>query len=197
MKQKLPIIIGSIAIAIGTYIILSGKKAYSIDSIARELASKYNVSYYSTIKRFKQLGIGTTSEKYSDIKVKAHKNIHYKYGAIYGVNPSLSMAIEWIESQGSPYTLRYEPKLKDTSVGLMQILTSTGCEICGKCSINSLRDVDSSIKCGIKYIAKLKNRYNNITDIISAYNAGRPIKGNIVSYVIPVLKKYNDYKKII
>lgn len=175
-------------------ILLPSVSVANIEDLVSRYARLYRIPEYSIRSVFRRLGIGTLSEKYADFKVKMHSSIHRKYGAHYGVDPALSMAIEWVESKGNTNALRYERSIGDVSVGLMQVTTKTAREVCGYSRIEDLKNPDVNIRCGIAYLAKLKKSYSRLDNIISAYNAGRPIKGNVVNYVIPVLKKYSDYK---
>jgi len=193
MRATLLVPIIAVTTIAGLYLFTTQVEAYPLKNIIARLAERFKVSPEAIRKVFRRLGIGTISERYADTKIKAHRDLYIKYGRLYGVDHRLPMAISWVESKGDPQAIRYEPHLKDASVGIMQTLVKTACEYCRVCSLDKLKDVETSIRCGIAYLSHLQKRFVGLESVISAYNAGRPTKGNILSYVIPVVKKIEDF----
>lgn len=106
--------------------------------------------------------------KYDDIIKSASKE--------YKINPVLIKAIIKTESNWKPNATRYEPKIKDTSYGLMQILTKTAKWISGNKNITGaqLKSPQLNILIGTRYLRYLMNKYNNTDKVIASYNAGKP-----------------------
>ena len=105
--------------------------------------------------------------------------------ARYGVSTSLIKAIISQESQWKPDAVN----LSDPSYGLMQLnfnyfKTSSG---------QPILDPEENINRGTAYLAEQTNRFGpEESAIISSYNAGHPISGNLSNYVQPVLQ-YRDW----
>lgn len=185
---------GAGAYAFYSYFPLTSNQSY-IDYFA----SKYSILASDIAKRFRTIGFGTLADKIADRRVLQHAYLHQYYGEYFGVDPKLTMAIEWQESKGSPLVKRYEPSLKDYSVGVMQTLTKTAASMGGNGTISQLENPESSIRYGVEYISKQQTKYGDqgVEAVISSYNAGRPITSNFVSYVIPVMKKILDYQGVV
>lgn len=103
-----------------------------------------------------------------------------------GVDSNLIRAIIMTESNYNPTATRYEPKLNESSSGLMQILPSTASSVLGKTvTTQDLFDPMTNILAGAKYIKQQLDKYkNNIPLAVSAYNAGHALvdsHGNIVN----------------
>ena len=112
--------------------------------------------------------------------------IIYKYAGQYGIDPDLVKAIIWKESN---FRDRAHAKTdKEDSRGLMQINAPTARAL--GYDPDDLWNPDTNIQCGCKLLAELKDRYDTLFDIISAYNAGRPIWQNFDSYVWIVFGRY-------
>ena len=112
----------------------------------------------------------------------------------YGVDPNLVRAIIRAESNWDILASRFESKLGESSIGLMQTLVSTARDVLNKPSltIQELYSPNVNIKAGTKYLSQLKSRFPKLEDTISAYNAGRPIYSSRGGYVN---QKYVDKVK--
>lgn len=103
--------------------------------------------------------------------------------ARYSVPTALIKAIISQESAWNPNAVN----LSDPSYGLMQLnfnyfKTATG---------QPITDPDENIDRGTAYLAEQTRRFGpDLSAVISSYNAGHPISGNISSYVNPVLQYY-------
>lgn len=122
----------------------------------------------------------------------------------YKINPILIKAIIKTESNWRPNVTRYEPKIKDTSYGLMQILTKTAKWISGNKTVTGeqLKSPQLNILIGTRYLRYLMNKYNNTDKVIASYNAGKPYyqkrnpsKFTNQSYVDKVRKSMVFYNK--
>ncbi len=82
-----------------------------------------------------------------------------------------------------------------TSWGLCQVMGAVARELGfrGK-FLSQLCDPIEGARFGAKQIAKLQRRYDEIQDVVSAYNAGKPTPANQASYVQPVMVFYRDFK---
>lgn len=127
------------------------------------------------------------------------------------LDPALVLAIIMQESRGHPFASRYEPDfyswlsaritgpdlapfvkmqskntemtLRSTSFGLMQIMGQTARE-CGFTGpfLTELTDIDVNLYFGVVYLERLANRYEDINDVIAAYNAGSAKKNDYGNY---------------
>lgn len=99
----------------------------------------------------------------------------YQYASLYKLNPALVKAIIKVESSFRPGVHRDEPKIKDTSYGLMQILYKTAGSMGFLGSPDpELYDIDINLNYGCKYLRYLSDKYDKLDDIIVSYNAGKP-----------------------
>lgn len=101
----------------------------------------------------------------------------------YGVEVALIKAIISQESAWDAGAVN----LSDPSYGLMQLNYNYFKMPDG----SPILDPTANIDTGTKLLRDLK-RFGSLDNIISAYNAGHPITGNITNYVIPV-KQYRDW----
>ncbi|MCS7231760.1 MAG: transglycosylase SLT domain-containing protein [Elusimicrobiota bacterium] len=105
-------------------------------------------------------------------------DIFVKYSNQFSVPLPLALAIAKVESNFNPNTYRYEKHLKTASYGIFQILESTAKELGFKKPKIYLKhplfNPEINIKYGIMHIKNLINKYNNIEDVIAAYNMGIP-----------------------
>lgn len=100
----------------------------------------------------------------------------------YSVDPNLIRAIIAVESSWNPNATRYEPTLRDSSYGLMQVLLSTARRVSGNSGLTAqqLLDPTVNILVGTAYLRELMGRYpTNLDDVIAAYNAGTPTRSII------------------
>ena len=96
-----------------------------------------------------------------------------------GVEPSLIKAFIQAESNWDVNASRYEPHLKDSSWGLMQVLLKTAKWMLGDdtITISKLVTPKVNIEAGTRYIKYQLNKYGgNVKDAIAAYNAGKARK---------------------
>lgn len=102
-----------------------------------------------------------------------------------GVEPALIKAFIQVESNWDVNASRYEPHLKDSSWGLMQVLLKTAKWMLGDdtLTISKLVTPKVNIEAGTKYIKYQLNKYGgNVKDAIAAYNAGKVRKLQDGSY---------------
>lgn len=89
-------------------------------------------------------------------------------------------------------SLDTERTLQKTSFGLMQVMGAVAREFGHKGNLMMLIQPEISITYGCKKLHWLMERYHGETDVISAYNQGKPMKtpgglyGNQKTYVDPV-----------
>lgn len=106
----------------------------------------------------------------------------------FNVSPSLIKAIIQQESNGNA-----NASGASGEIGLMQILPSTGTNL--GYTTQQLWDPSTNIEAGTRLIAQLQNKYDNVSDILSAYNSGKPLvsaPSMTHSYVDSVLSKITD-----
>jgi len=112
------------------------------------------------------------------------------------IPPELIYAVIQIESSGNPLAQRYEAHIRDTSYGLMQILTSTARELSEEYSDLPRLDLDSdgiitseeiktvlldpekNVQYGTRMLEKLYGVYDSLELAVAAYNAGPNTPGN-------------------
>lgn len=104
----------------------------------------------------------------------------------YKVHPTLIKAIIKVESNWNPKTYRKEPRINDTSWGLMQVLLKTARKVSNNPSLSPEQLVQPTVNImiGTKYLSILQNKYPSLDDVIASYNAGKPKKlanGNYVN----------------
>ena len=98
-----------------------------------------------------------------------------------------SVPFDWIKAViGTEYSFnanayRYEPRIQDESIGLMQLLTRTAYGLGFAGSIDDLYLPEINIDLGTKLLADLRDRFattgddtNDFRRVYSAYNSGRP-----------------------
>lgn len=120
----------------------------------------------------------------------------------HGVDPALTKAVISTESSFDVNARRYEPHLKDSSLGLMQLLTKTAKWMLKKSDLSEseLLRPDVNIEAGVRYLKYQLNRYkNNIKHAILSYNAGsvrRKKDGSYINeqYLNKVWPRYLAYK---
>ena len=140
-------------------------------------------------------------------KLAPYSNIIESVAKKFKIDPDMIRAIIWQESRGNPSVYRYEPHVKDTSYGLMQILSNTAKQVASAfglppiTSVTMLYDPNLNILLGTAYFYQLLKRFNgNVYKAISAYNVGPNnkllLKGYIPNphYVRSVLSWYNSIK---
>lgn len=123
----------------------------------------------------------------------------------YGIEPVIIDAIITIESAWNPFAVRYEPAFKYTqecekhakanaitpsteerlqmfSFGLMQIMGGTARAFSYTGNLLKLTDVAINIDLGCKIIEKLMKRYDDLNDVVAAYNGGSVRKNAAGNY---------------
>ena len=122
----------------------------------------------------------------------------------YQIPVNLIKAIIQVESNWKPNATRYEPKIKDTSYGLMQVLLGTGRMVANnsKLTAKQLIQPPVNILIGTKYLKQLSDRYKGkLEDIAAAYNAGkvyrRKLTGKYINqgYVDKVMRAFSGYNR--
>jgi soluble lytic murein transglycosylase-like protein len=150
-------------------------------------------------------------------------NLIYAKGRQFGVDPLVIMALVWQESRGSVYAVRYEPKYKwlwkpekfhgslgidlkteinmqKQSYGLLQVMGGTARWLNFEGHLGALYKPENNLYWGVKYLAKLKEKYGDTESYLSAYNQGSPRKdddGNFLNqkYVDDVCLLLAELKK--
>ena len=118
----------------------------------------------------------------------AYKTLIEKTADKYQIDPQIIYATIMTESEGNPYSFRYEPHIKDASLGLGQILTSTAKGLGFKDDPKKLYDPKVSIDLIGKYHRNMLDKYGDLTplELAIAYNAGspyrRPVRGHIFRF---------------
>ena len=116
----------------------------------------------------------------------------------YNVPRDIVLGVIEQESRYDPLSYRWnEENPKDRSFGLMHLVIPTAQAMAdkiygtGKIVVNDqyLFIPENNLRLGIYYLKEQFEKYGTWENAISAYNAGRPIVGNISSYVEPVLAK--------
>ncbi|MCP4229093.1 MAG: lytic transglycosylase domain-containing protein [bacterium] len=103
-----------------------------------------------------------------------------EYGAEYGVDPMLVIAVITVESRFRPDVVS-----RAGAVGLMQVMPGTG-ELLGEevgiegYSEDGLKDANTNIRLGTYYLGKLDKKYDGDVLALAAYNAG---EGRVDSYL--------------
>jgi soluble lytic murein transglycosylase-like protein len=98
--------------------------------------------------------------------------------AAYGVDPNLVRSVIQQESAWDINAKRFEPSLGESSIGIMQVLLSTGRSILNRPTLteSELFDPNTNLEAGIKYLAYLQTQYGLLGQdaVIASYNAGSP-----------------------
>lgn len=138
----------------------------------------------------------------------------------YRVDPILFQALILMESGGNKYAVQYQPGYRylhrvyefsrklyisyvtekvfqQSSHGYVQIMGSTARDLGFHGYPQQLYDTETNLRYGAKLLAQLTMKYQNLKDIISAYNQGQPFKTKDgfyknQEYVNKVLKKMRD-----
>lgn len=196
-----------LAILAGGGLLLMNKKTSAINTsyVADRLINAYPLD----------LGVKATE---TNLKVMGYTDYIWSSANKFNIAPKIIAAIIDTESSGNPSAVRQEPALKDYSVGLMQLLTSTAgfvkklfpqIEYTG--DPKTLNNPKINIELGTAYLRYQLDRYTKtpvikpITDMIAAYNAGTArendrsyvnSKGltNVQQYVDKVVEKAYRYE---
>jgi len=131
----------------------------------------------------------------------AYEDIIESASKSYQIPVDIIKAIIKVESNWDPNARRYEAHLKDSSLGLMQLLTKTAKAVSGNFTLTEFQILQPTLNIllGTKYLREQLNTYKTIDNAIAAYNAGSPrftSMGNYVNqaYVDKVNKWIKFYK---
>jgi len=98
--------------------------------------------------------------------------------SIWGLDPDLIGAIIWQESKGDPLAARFEPRINDTSYGLMQLLLGTARSLGFAGSVPELLEPSTNIMLGAQYLRSRFDLYGDLRLSLASYNSGSPIPTN-------------------
>ncbi|OGG22292.1 hypothetical protein A3D03_05905 [Candidatus Gottesmanbacteria bacterium RIFCSPHIGHO2_02_FULL_40_13] len=109
----------------------------------------------------------------------------------YDLDPQLIYATIMTESRGNPKAYRFEPRLKDASLCLGQILTSTARLLGFRGEAKELYKPEICIDLIGKYHRTMLDRHGDLStnQLAAAYNTGSPRKRPIAGY----LRKFNGF----
>lgn len=95
----------------------------------------------------------------------------------------------------SPCSASTEWVFQRTSWGLMQVMGANAREHgCKTAFLTALLDPTEGVEWGCRFLADLQRRHD-VTAAVSAFNAGRPLDANYESYVVPVLRFWEQFKR--
>lgn len=155
--------------------------------------------------------------------IKEFRKEILKHSYKYKLNPKLIVAIIKAESSGDEYAIRFEPHFKyeydadkmaymnfitkDTerilqkcSIGLMQLMGCVARELGYKENLLCLTNPSDGIEVGCQKLQQLSKKYELLTDVVSAYNAGSvkfpggPYKN--YQYVEKVMKYFRECPQV-
>lgn len=124
-----------------------------------------------------------------------------KYAKLFKLDPELLMAICTVESHCNPTALNHNDgtikqktlRVKSKSYGMFQIKLATARSLGFRRSSKDLLDPDTNTYYAAKLLNTLYIKYKYTKDVVSAYNAGKPVTHN-TRYVGSVFKKYVTFK---
>jgi len=136
-------------------------------------------------------------QKYEDTRSwtkSKYKEMIQKTAQTYNLDPQLIYATIMTESEGDEYAFRYEPHLKDASLGMGQILISTARSLGFTGNPKELYQPEVGIDMVGKYHRKMLNTYGELSPIqlAVAYNTGSPWKRAVRGHLFRFQKWYND-----
>lgn len=128
-----------------------------------------------------------TPEEYRDL-VRTFAEKHH-------IPAELIVATVIVESHWDPNAKRYEPKLGEYSMGLGQILPSTARLYGYQGETDWLLGAFNNLDWTAYILRQLWSLYDNVTDVVAAYNAGTPRRkadGTYINqaHVSKVMKQY-------
>ncbi len=123
-----------------------------------------------------------------------HKELIAQAAKTYDLDPQVIYATIMTESEGNPYAFRYEPKIKDASLGLGQILISTAKLLGFKGHPKELYKPEVAIDLIGKYHRLMLDKYGTLspTQLATAYNTGSPFKRPVKNHLFRFDKWYNE-----
>lgn len=95
-----------------------------------------------------------------------------KWSEERGIDPILVRAVAMAESSMRSDAVRLEPRLKDASYGLMQILYSTAQEVGYSGEPQGLLNAGVNLEFGTAYLKKMLDQFGEVRLALAAYNAG-------------------------
>lgn len=95
--------------------------------------------------------------------------------ATFGLDADLLRAVIWKESKGDPLAVRFEPRIPDTSYGLMQVLLGTARSLGFAGSMQELLDPATNIAVGTQYLRSRFDEYLDFRLAVASYNSGSPV----------------------
>lgn len=109
----------------------------------------------------------------------------------YDLDPQLIYATIMTESRGNPNAYRFEPRLKDASLCLGQILTSTARLLGFKGAAKELYKPEICIDLIGRYHRMMLDKHGDLSvnELAAAYNTGSPRKHPYPGY----LKRFNGF----
>lgn len=128
-----------------------------------------------------------------------------KYGQLirdsaaeYDIDPNLIFATIMIESGGNPQAIRHEPRIKDASYGLGQILYGTARGLGYRGKPEGLYVPEVNIDLIARYHRRNLDRYGHLTaqQLTAAYNTGSPYKKPLAGHLNKFNKWYNRIENL-
>jgi soluble lytic murein transglycosylase-like protein len=112
----------------------------------------------------------------------------------YDLDPNLIFATIMVESGGNTYAIRQEPRIRDASYGLGQILYGTARGIGYRGTPEGLFDPEVNIKLIAKYHKRNFDHYSDLDskELTIAYNTGSPYKRPHPGHLVKFDKWYNS-----
>ncbi len=140
--------------------------------------------------------MGYSAKFVAQKEAKYHHTI-IKYADQYGLNPNLIKAVVSVES-----CYDHNAVSSAGAEGLMQLMPKTAKWL----GVTNSMDSEQNLEAGIRYLSKLRKRYNNNNKLaLAAYNAG---PGNVKkhkgippfpetqAYVVKVEKRFQQYQML-
>jgi len=127
----------------------------------------------------------TPSELRGKTEIERANLVWTRYGYLirlsatqYDLDPNLIFATIMVESSGNTFAIRHEPRIKDASYGLGQILYGTARGIGYRGSPEGLFDPATNIDLIARYHKRNFDRYQELDPqgLTTAYNTGSPYK---------------------
>jgi Soluble lytic murein transglycosylase and related regulatory proteins (some contain LysM/invasin domains) len=120
-------------------------------------------------------GFGGVSSSFVVYKAHPFQSLIINKSCHAQISPRIVAALIATESGFNRNAVRYEDRVHDYSVGLMQIRMGTAKMLGYKGSLHKLKLPWVNIYYGTRYLKKCLVRYPNHWDGIVAYNQGRPL----------------------
>lgn len=119
-------------------------------------------------------------------------------GAKYDVDPNLIFATIMIESGGNPQAIRHEPRIRDASYGLGQLLYGTARGLGYQGKPEGLFDPATNIELIARYHRHNLDHYGHLTaqQLTVAYNTGSPYKKAWSGHLTKFNKWYNRVENL-